>query len=147
MEKLELKHLAAYLPYRLKCNVMGEFIDDYDEPKVPKIFEIVGLNEGYVEYYEEGRTITEQCVFSDCFPLLRPISDLTKEIEVNDRKIIPIKGMFLPCGERKILTDWSNENKCWLGEQMSYLVYAHLFEMHFDLFNLIENKIALNINN
>ncbi len=145
MEKLELKHLSAYLPYGLKCNIMGEFIDDYDEPKVPKIFEIVGLTKDYVEYWEESRTVTEQCVFSDCFPLLRPISDLTKNILIDGKEIIPIEGMFLPCGERERLTYWANENKCYLGQMVSYLPLQNLFGNHFDVFNLCENNLAINI--
>lgn len=117
--ELELKHLSAYLPYRLKCNVMGEFIDDYAEPKIPKVFEIVGLDTNYVEYWKEGSTVTEQCVFSDCFPLLRPISDLIKPIDINGKNIIPIEGMFLPCGERKLLEDWAKDNKCYVGQMLS----------------------------
>lgn len=142
MEKLELKHLAAYLPYSLKCNIMGEHVDDYAEPPIPKIFEIVGLTQDYVEYWEEGSTVTEQCVFSDCFPLLRPISDLTREISINGKNIIPIEGMFLPCGERKLLESWAEENKCYVGQMLSYLPYQNLFENHFDIFNLCENNLA-----
>lgn len=140
--ELELKHLAAYLPYGLKCNVMGELVDDYDEPRIPKIFEIVGLDKDCVEYQEEGSTVTEQCVFSDCFPLLRPISDLTREISVNGKKVIPIEEMFLPCGERKVLEFWAKENKCWLGQMVSHLPIQSLVEMHFDIFNLCENNLA-----
>lgn len=143
--ELELKHLAAYLPYRLKCNVMGEFIDDYDEPKIPKIFEIVGLDNNYVEYWQEGSTVTEQCIFSDCFPLLRPMSDLTKEVFIDGKKVFPINEMFLPCGERKVLEFWAEENKCWIGSMASYLPYQNLFDMHFDIFNLIEEKLAIAI--
>ena len=143
--ELELKHLAAYLPYRLKCNVMGEHIDDYAEPKVPKTFEIVGLTKDYVEYLEEGSVETEQCIFFDCFPLLRPMSDLTKEVLIDGEKIIPIEGMFLPCGERKVLEFWAEENKCWRGSMVSYLPYQNLFDMHFDIFNLIEEKLAIAI--
>lgn len=143
--ELELKHLSAYLPYRLKCNVMGEFIDDYAEPKIPKVFEIVGLDTNYVEYWKEGSTVTEQCVFSDCFPLLRPISDLIKPIDINGKNIIPIEGMFLPCGERKLLEDWAKDNKCYVGQMLSYLPYQYLFENHFDVFNLCENKLAINL--
>jgi hypothetical protein len=143
--ELELKHLTAYLPYDLKCNVMGESKDDYAEPKIPKIFEIVGLTKDYVEYWKEGSTVTEQCVFSDCFPLLRPISSLVKEIEFDGKKFIPIEAMFLPCGERKLLESWAKENKCWLGQQLSYLPYQMLFAMNFDIFNLCENELAINL--
>ena len=79
--------------------------------------------------------------------VLRPISDLTKEISINGKNVIPIEGFFLPCGERKLLERWSKENKCWLGEQLSYLPYQMLFALHFDVFNLIEKNQSININN
>lgn len=145
--KLELENLSPYLPYKLMCNVMGEFVDDFDEPLIPKIFEIVGLGTDYVETHEYKRTITEQTVWSDVFPILRPLSDLIKIVDIDGKKIVPIEGMFLPCGERDVLTSWAKENKCWLGQQISYLVYCNLFQLHFDVFNLIENKLAIDINN
>jgi hypothetical protein len=54
--------------------------------------------------------------------------------------------MFLPKGERKILNSWAKENKCWLGTQISYLIYEDLFELHFDVFGLIEKGLAIDIN-
>ena len=54
--------------------------------------------------------------------------------------------MFLPCGERDILKSWAEQNKCWLGTQISYLIYEQLFEWHYDVFGLIESGEAVDIN-
>ena len=65
--KLELKHLAGYLPYGLKYK------------DIPKGFD--GIRELDIKTFdwclENGK------------PILRPLSDLTKEIEVNGEKFVP----------------------------------------------------------
>jgi len=90
--KLELKHLKEYLGTDLKCHVAGEYTADteFDDKPTPQVFEIVGLNSVFVEIYEEDRTVTEDMYYCDIFPILRPLSDLTKEIEVNGEKFVPI---------------------------------------------------------
>jgi hypothetical protein len=94
--KLEIKHLAPYLPCELKVIIMGEMVKgtEYNDKPTPIIFELVGLDTNHVEYHEIGRSVTEQIVFSDCFPILRPLSDLTKEIEHNGEKFVPIFELF-----------------------------------------------------
>ena len=69
MQKLELKQLSAYLPYVLKCQWTSDAI-----------------------FEEEKNTITELTISDynwlikqrNFNPILRPLSDLTKEIEVNN---------------------------------------------------------------
>jgi len=125
--KLELKHLAPYLPYKV----------------------LVG----------DGRTpfeLTEHN-FTNVFPYvtkiyLRPLSDLVKEVEHNGERFVPI--------------DWLNDNKSLKlgicvntqGEWnifngktsnirfLEYCVIEKLFEWNFDVFNLIEEGLAIDIN-
>src|SRR5690625_2172998 len=78
MKTLELKHIAPYLPYGLNVTFEG---DDY-------IHEVAGLNitERGVELispFEHWGTAR----IEDCMPILRPLSDLTKEIEHNGVRI------------------------------------------------------------
>jgi hypothetical protein len=141
---IELKQIAPYLPYGLTWFCLDQDSREYEQLPFVSInlaneeLEIGGMDIPIDELpYPNGLTIK---------PILRPLSDLTKEIEVNGEKLIPIKGMFLPHGERKILTYWANENKCWMGQQISYLIYQELFEMHFDVFGLIEQGLAIDIN-
>jgi hypothetical protein len=72
--KLELKHLAPYLPYGLKVSK-----DDWG-----KTFKMDS----------DGTTLNcvgiDFVIFKQAKPILRPLSDLTKEIEHNGKKFIPI---------------------------------------------------------
>jgi hypothetical protein len=82
MKKLELKHLAPYLPYGLKCHIMGEHTEEseYTDNPVPESFTLFGLlNKKVSVISKRGKDIH---FISDCFPILRPLSDITKEIEV-----------------------------------------------------------------
>jgi hypothetical protein len=76
--KLELKHIVGYLPYGLKfkyCDVMSHENDYIGECN-----------------YRSGEF---QCVlnYSEYFPILRPLSDLVKVIEVDGEKFTPIKEL------------------------------------------------------
>lgn len=151
--KLKLNHLAPYLPYGLKCSIMGEFIDEYDEPRIAKIFTLNGV-QTYPHDTTEVAMVSdnEYChepVISDVFPILRPLSDLTKEIKHNGDKFIPIdwledKYYTLSLNkEAERLLDEDGVN--WVNH-LSYLLIIHLLEWHFDIFNLIEEKLAIDIN-
>jgi len=75
--ELELKHLAAYLPYGLK--IQGQTHGE--------IQEMTGLNSGVVMINHNTKGWAD---FYDIKPILRPLSDLTKEIEINGEKFVPI---------------------------------------------------------
>lgn len=137
--KLEIKHLVPYLPYDLKVCAMGELADS-DKPKV---FEMVGLDNKFVEFHEIGRTITEQYIYSDIFPILRPLSDLTKEIEVNGEKFVPIY-YWDDTNRKDILYQCSTDYK--YCEYLEWFIIEKLFEWHFDVFGLLENNLAIDIN-
>ena len=127
--KLELKHLAGYLPYGLKA----EFAD-YDDIEDIEILTILSLEIGS----EEDFIVNQYSSFFFQFkPILRPLSDLTKEIEVNGEKFVP--------------KDWLNYN--FIGENMglniatwSHRTIEKLYEWHFDIHGLIENGLAIDIN-
>jgi hypothetical protein len=139
--KLEAKHIAPYLPYKLMFwHTKLKNKQEMSKMKVRK--------DGDILVDIESDTLIYISSINDSWikPILRPMSDLTKNIKVDGVDIIPIEGMFLPCGEREILTSWADENKCWLGTQVSYLIYQHLFELHFDVFGLIDKGLAIDIN-
>ena len=80
--KLELKHLAPYLPYGLKCKV--------DNDKI--ISTIIGIEKGYEDKYgwfwitcakrfANGTSFNRQSS-NIINPILHPLSDLTKPIKV-----------------------------------------------------------------
>jgi len=90
MEKLELKHVAPYLPYGLKCNILN-YKCDY-----------VGIEKSTIKgYYFIGETLhltynggsTGKVNENEIEIYLRPLSDLTKEIEIDGDKFIPLRKL------------------------------------------------------
>lgn len=78
MQGLELKHLAPYFPYKLKGFIERSetfyYLDTFNNM----------MGKGI-----ESRTI-DMWLSNNIKPILRPLSDLKKEIDVNGEKFIPI---------------------------------------------------------
>ena len=137
--KLELHHLACYLPYALGFMHQDEIYQlmqlniKYDQ----KPMWIEGWNgKDLINVFPEG-----------CQPILRPLSDLNKEIEINGQKFIAINWLEnqYPNLELHYQCESLLDNERWIN-QCEYLLIQHLFEWHFDIFNLIENNLAIDIN-
>lgn len=139
--KLKLKHLAPYLPYKLKYKwsdgqIKDRFIIDTDKPNK--------------DLYRVK-------------PILRPLSDLNKQLIINNEYITPIEELrkILPplkwIGETKQIDlrmykdidglyfdteDYSQEFEVLIF----FKIQNKLFELHFDVFGLIEQGLAIDIN-
>lgn len=113
--KLELKHLAAYLPYELSF-----YWEDYQgDQKTPWV-----LKASSIEFVLANQNK----------PILRPLSDLTKEIEINEKKFVPKIEL------EKIGT---------IPLSISYYYHSQiekLLKWHFDIYGLIEQGLAIDIN-
>lgn len=152
--KLELKHLAPYLPYSLKIQ-----FTQIDDDGIGGIGELYKIETGKSEkrLFEIDPTIIvgdyELYILEDDIkPILRPLSDLTKEIEVNGEKFVPY-DYFYDDSEN----DWFDGN-VWMNymfegnieksdfDFIPYYIIQKLFEWHFDVFELIENRLAVDIN-
>ena len=155
--KLELKHISPYLPYGLKIYeptqekalMLDILITTYTTEKI-----------GLPFLFEKGEYKTQNGL-----PILRPLSDLTKEIEHNGKNFNPIEvlrgekwgkqlywlgedsklfpngynsfdGLFIETDDYSI--DIELDEVCYIKER--------LFEWHFDVFGLIENGLAVDIN-
>lgn len=116
--KLELKHYAAYLPHKLKY---------FDITQLPSVFVLdTETLDGVINDSDHIGTIRF---------LLHPLSDLTKD----EFSFIWDNETDLESIEQWIETpDFSNK--------FSFIFWQLLFENHFDLFRLIENSLAANIN-
>lgn len=145
--KLELKHLAPYLPYGLKMKLLNFPFDGH--------IRILELDCGHdFHFYLQNNYVR---------PFLRPLSDLTKEIEVNGKKFVPTKHLeklFLMEG----LLEWKTTEYGWTGftdnknnnipvymdntiiDECSLGVYNKLIKWHFDVFGLIEAGLAIDLN-
>jgi len=128
METLQLKHLASYLPYELK----GYYLDS----------EVLGTVVKLETYRVSGRTVYGNKVpigdrISYFKPILRPLSDLTKEIEHNGERFIPNDRVCY----------WENKELAKTNIlDMPYKWILRLFEWHFDIFDLIGHNLAIDIN-
>jgi len=85
MKKLELKHLAPYLPYGLKSiddcgNIM---VIDWQHQSYTN--SIVGLCHVLKTVNSHANSFT---------PILHPLSDITKEIEVDGEKFVPLVKLY-----------------------------------------------------
>lgn len=131
---MELKHIAPYLPHGV--HLMNDFGNLHNTTlnKSISIYEMLEMK-----------------------LILRPLSDLTKEIEHNGKKLIPYTELdkikkdvefYRPINfnspiELLINTgDYSQEIDLYDG----YLIIQKLLEWHFDIFGLIESGKAIDIN-
>lgn len=139
--KLELKHLAPYLPYELQIKTAYG------------IKTMVSLSTTVINYDLELEAYWD--FIKDIKPILRPLSDLTKEIEHNGEKFVPIeilnKMLFTKhskleyydsefCnGAILFSTKIAGFNILSINEKLQKLI-----EWHFDIFGLIEKGLAIN---
>lgn len=144
--ELQLKYLAPYLPYRLKgLSNRGSifYLGTYSNMRGTGI-----------EDKEIAHWLNDQMK-----PILRPLSDLTKEIEINGEKFVPTEWFeigeepnesfdygFFNC---KIIADLEITSKYNVTHDINFLPFSvvqKLFEWHFDVFNGIEDGWAIDIN-
>ena len=138
--KLELKHLAPYLPYGLNCMIpiQGLVTMVGIQPKKASTHKYVL----FTDYSTKKLT--------EIKPVLRPLSDLTKEIEQLEE--------FCPHSEDERYNEngedgfeFNLESFAKLNGRLklnwfSYGFYEKLFELHFDVFGLIEKGLAKDLN-
>jgi len=143
--ELEVKHLAPYLPYGLKLQYVVrekvektgilQSISHRDFETHPTRVSIEGLyNEEHIWMFK---------------PILRPLSDLNKELFMNGNfGFIPSKRFELVKDEEGV---WCDEFYADYGESPTSKVDVTqmnfwLFEYHFDVFGLIQKGLAIDIN-
>jgi hypothetical protein len=143
--KLELKHLAPYLPYGLKCKSTTILFGEEDN----------GV-------YEMGLISMRGVLKGTGKPILRPLSDLTKE-----EYHLKIKSWFINHAENDVkITTYDNGNYIGLTatykmmgdvftdiiinsggiNDTDYWLVQNLLKNHFDVFGLIEKGLAINKN-
>lgn len=189
-EQIKLEEIVGYLPYGLKY---------YNEHSYKKGIEhtLIELDTyGFIELinYEAPAMLSD----SHIKPILHPLSDLTKEIEVNGEKFVPIIKLYKLSNERnyndnidfefieswgagKILKVYHDKERksytefiyndynfrkttlycegcynfgMYLPHNISvsseiynqYLLFQKLYQWHFDIHNLIERGLGIDIN-
>lgn len=147
--KLELKHLAPYLPYELKGVVKNyeykeTYIDNLDTISFyDKVLTFTGVSSDvYLDNTESG----------EFKPILRPLSDLTKEeLSIlfgyhSEDCIVDFEIITTPFDEfgyiEYELFGVGHISTCIAG----YNDLQKLFKKHYDIFNLIPQNLAIDIN-
>ena len=155
--ELELKHVAPYLPYELKVynsiheniSIMVSDPTMYNNPLIG----VKGIN------FIDGRINN---------PILHPLSDLTKEIEHNGEKFVPIYELFniqfkdtahveyirnmyfIETNNFINASHYSTSEESSFNKRNiklnNYWKIEKLYEWHFDIDGLIEKGLAIDIN-
>ena len=148
MEKLELKHLAPYLPYGLKCQAMGEHKIDAE---TPLIFRLLGVEStmGRINCKLLCGILPINPIINEVFPILRPLSDLSKSIQIAEfyaSFIIHIKRITGFEIDIDLDIDSGYLQSSYIEFSDYQLMLDFLYEKHFDVFGLIEKGLAIDIN-
>ena len=142
--ELEVKHLAPYLPYGLKLQYV-----------VREKVEKTGIMKTIIHNEDETHPTKVSIDWNDAEhiwmykPILRPLSDLNKELFMNGNfGFIPFKRFELVKDEEGV---WCDEFYADYGESPTSKVDVTqinfwLFEYHFDVFGLIKEGLAVDIN-
>jgi hypothetical protein len=116
-DKLELWHIAGYLPYELLIQVRFE---TYTR-----------------EHILEGTFLSWS--LKNITPVLRPMSDLTKEITVNGETFIPFIKVGIYLNVEHLIEEV-------ITGMCPVIVFNMLLKWHFDVYGLIAKGLAININ-
>lgn len=145
MKQLELKHIAAYLPYGLKF-ISGRGKAAY-----------MTIDWCYMEARSPhgsciGENISSKSLMRNFKPILHPLSDLTKPIEYNGERFVPslviVEEFDIDLDENmEFMTQGSGEGGYLLNSLTNYyLIIQKLLEWHFDVHGLIDAGLAIDIN-
>ena len=168
--KLTLKHLASYLPYGLKFVKNDKtYYGEAHRGETGKLAyettrkgELLGIKKnlnkiitrvGSFGISNQSKIVRKRFIDSHITfkPILRPLSDLTKEIKINGEKFVPITTIELE------VEQWCDAYQEWMDAyidyprqlkvmQAPYEIIEKLFEWHFDVFGLIDEGLAIDIN-
>jgi hypothetical protein len=130
--KLELKHLAPYLPYELHGII---FYTKTDFEKTKLCIKDGLNNEADIASWLLGSYQVK--------PILRPLADLNSLIEVNNRKFYPIDELAEI--DEVVVLQYSFEFFETSMKHLPHWIVQQLLEWHFDVFGLIEQGLAISI--
>jgi hypothetical protein len=156
--KIELKHLAPYSPYGLKCEIL-DYQSDYVGEKYLTIKGYYLLNDKPYFNFHNGRDYAGKNT-TQFKPILRPLSDLTLDI-INKfyenksengiilKKYITTNTMAITLiASYKMMgddfTDFIISRNSVVNT--NYWLVKLLLKNHFDIFGLIEKGLAIDIN-
>lgn len=143
--KLELKHLAPYLPYGIKLIAHGDVCNvAYMSTKRIAFIEINGCG--------DVRKCRWDLINGKIKPILKPLVDLLETVEHRDDYIAGWKFIEMQlggynCGAYEEYMSIFIDDICpSRAIQAPYEIFALLLEYHFDVFGLIDQGLAIDVN-
>lgn len=150
------KKQSEYLYIENRFKQINSYISFQPRVKTPYGLGTVIIDQNcYRIQYDNGKIenlVKSVRFWRDDFKLcLRNLSDLTKEIEHNGERFVPIRWFelngYAPAGlEMDGETFVFGDSIMWSVEEIHYNMVQKLFEWHFDIFDLIPQGLAININ-
>lgn len=128
--KLKTKHLAPYLPYNLKCEVLNSG----QEKEIGEMIAVYDDNSACF-----GNIIESEKGFEYIKPILKPMLDFETNKDIKEylnEGFITIDNNFINIED--MLT--------YKPECMPFGVVQLAFKHHFDIFGLIEKGLAIDVN-
>lgn len=134
MKELELKHLAPYLPYGLKLQyvvrekveqigIMKSISHNEDETNPTRVSISAMYNEEHIWMFK---------------PLLRPLSQLTQEIEHNGENFVPLEVIARMIEPEYILIDKSTFDFNVINESIGYdQVFQLRYKTDYDNYKMV----------
>jgi len=132
--KLEIKHLASYFPYGLK------FTGGYTLESISMDGEMMLISEhrGFINHRDGWNNIT---------PILRPLSDLTKQIEHKGETFVPVEQIKWCMPNTP---GWDNVKEFTYHDLsktiIEHCVFDKVTEWMFDVYGLINQGLAIDVN-
>lgn len=132
--KLTIEHLAPYIPYGLKVQ--------WSDGKISTV-DIELTESDYMEDKIGGYLLAYSIKQENSLlkPLLRPLSQLTKEIKHNREKLI-FSNFYLSVNDIMLIRR-TVKLKLHLGDYVHWRTMNTMIKYHFDVFGLIEQNLAL----
>lgn len=133
--KLELKHLAPYLPYGLTFKCTDTYSGEYEISTITEMHlgnEILEVGATTFEFSDLGTAILK--------PILRPLSDLFNEY--------PLTNDYEGWESEWIEHIWDFTGKIEEANILAcpYNLMQDLLSKHFDVFGLIHTGLAIDVN-
>lgn len=133
---LEIQHIAPYLPYSLEVQFGNRSIIDRGV-----LTGVYKANDSVVRRFTTDKHFDEPLWL--CAPLLRPLSSFD-ENALNELKDT-LLGKWCDAYDHYFESWFSRGDLDTLILKCSYEVFQYLLEKHYDVFNLIDKNLAIEI--
>lgn len=142
MNKLELKHWCSYIPYKPQVIFDNKIKGVLCGIRPNLLTELI-----VIERMDEDDIITKNWCADDTKLILHPLSDSTKEIEINGERFVPLIKIDVN-NIREVIGDFiiNKNGYSFHPIDLPYSKVIKLLEWHFDIYGLINKGLAIDIN-